>query len=43
MNKRLFAKTRECLFEKRGHKWALTSYAFNVWGETERGGEMRNE
>jgi hypothetical protein len=34
MNKRLFAKTREFLFEKRGHKWALTSFAFESWGKT---------
>ena len=24
----------EQLFEKRGHRWALTSVAFGVWGET---------
>ena len=36
MNKRLKKKTGECLFEKRGHKWALTSFAFEVWGETEK-------
>jgi hypothetical protein len=35
MNKRLMSETGECLFEKRGWKWALTSFAFNVWGETE--------
>ena len=35
MNKRLHFETGELLFEKRGHKWALTSYAFDVWGETE--------
>jgi hypothetical protein len=33
MNKRLFAKTRERLFEKRGHKWALTSFGFESWGK----------
>jgi hypothetical protein len=36
MNKRLHFETGECLFEKRGHKWALTSFAFEVWGETEK-------
>jgi hypothetical protein len=25
----------ECLFEMRGQKWALTSFGFEVWGETE--------
>ena len=35
MNKRLFDEIGECLFEKRGHKWALTSKAFDVYGETE--------
>jgi hypothetical protein len=34
MNKRLVAETGECLFEKRGHRWALTSFTFDVWGET---------
>lgn len=43
MNKRLRFETGECLFEKRGHKWALTSFAFDVWGETEKGSEKRNE
>ena len=33
MNKRLQYETKEYLFEKRGHKWALTSFAFDVWGE----------
>jgi hypothetical protein len=35
MNKRLLFETGELLFEKRGQKWALTSFAFEVWGETE--------
>jgi hypothetical protein len=26
----------EYLFEMRGQKWALTSFAFEVWGETEK-------
>ena len=33
MNKRLLEELSECLFEKRGHKWALTSFGFDVWGE----------
>jgi hypothetical protein len=35
MNKRLEHETGEKLFEKRGWKWALTRFAFDVWGETE--------
>jgi hypothetical protein len=35
MNKRLHFETGEILFEKRGQKWALTRFAFEVWGETE--------
>ena len=34
MNKRLHLETGECLFEKRGHKWALTKFAFDVYGAT---------
>jgi hypothetical protein len=36
MNKRLHFETGELLFEKRGQKWALTAFAFEVWGETEK-------
>ena len=36
MNKRLGQETGERLFEKRGHRWALTSFGFDVWGETEK-------
>ena len=36
MNKRLKAETGEALFEKRGHRWALTSFAVEVWGATEK-------
>jgi len=39
MNKRLMGGPEgigELLFEKRGHRWALTSFAFEVWGETEK-------
>jgi hypothetical protein len=32
MNKRLQLETGELLFEKRGHRWALTRFAFNVYG-----------
>jgi hypothetical protein len=35
MNKRLECETGEKLFEKRGWKWALTNFAFGIWGETE--------
>jgi hypothetical protein len=35
MNKRLHFETGECLFEKRGHRWALTKFAFDVYGDTE--------
>ena len=36
MNKRLLEEIGEDLFEKRGLKWALTSFAFDAWGEVER-------
>jgi hypothetical protein len=32
MNKHLQLETGELLFEKRGHTWALTRFAFNVYG-----------
>jgi hypothetical protein len=32
MNRRLQLETGELLFEKRGHKWALTRFAFEVYG-----------
>jgi hypothetical protein len=35
MNNRLHLETGECLFEKRGHRWALTRFAFDVYGATE--------
>jgi hypothetical protein len=35
MNKRLMLETGELLFEKRGHKWALTRFAFDVYGATD--------
>lgn len=32
MNKRLKLETGELLFEKRGHKWALTRFGFDAYG-----------
>jgi hypothetical protein len=32
MNKRLKKEAGELLFEKRGHRWALTRFAFDVYG-----------
>jgi hypothetical protein len=43
MNKRLFEKMRECLFEKRGHRWALTSFAFEAWGKSGEEDEVERE
>ncbi len=31
MNKRLHFETGKCLFEKRGHSWALTMFAFESY------------
>jgi len=39
MNKRLRIETAEDLFEKRGHKWALTSFALEIWGDEATGEE----
>jgi hypothetical protein len=36
MNKRLHFETGECLFEKRGHKWAVTAFGFDVWGKSKK-------
>jgi len=36
MNKRLEHEAGERLFEKRGWKWALTSFGADIWGETEK-------
>jgi hypothetical protein len=33
INKRLHFETGKCLFEKRGHHWALTRFAFNSYDE----------
>ena len=35
MNKRLHFETGKVLFEKRGHRWALTRFAFDVYGDAE--------
>ena len=35
MNKRLHDETGHYLFEKRGHAWALTKFAFNSYEEPE--------
>ena len=34
MNNRLFEKYAEYLFEKRGHRWAFTNFAFDSWGKS---------
>ena len=34
MNKKLHFETGKLLFEKRGHRWALTSFGFESWGRT---------
>jgi hypothetical protein len=36
MNKRLEKEFGEHVAEKRGWHWALTSFALEVWGETEK-------
>jgi len=36
MNKKLLFESGKLLFEKRGHKWALTSFGFAAWGGIER-------
>lgn len=42
MNKRLEKEFGERVTEKRGWHWALTSFAFEVWGEVEAGDSERN-
>jgi hypothetical protein len=32
LNKRLCFETGKVLFEKRGHRWALSRFAFEVYG-----------
>jgi hypothetical protein len=41
MNKRLEKELGQRIAEKRGHHWALTGFAVEVWGETEK--ELRTE
>ncbi len=36
MNKRLHFEVGEALFEKRGHKWAVTKFGFEVWGKSKK-------
>ncbi len=36
MNKRLEKEFGECIAEKRGWHWAPTSFAIDIWGETEK-------
>ena len=36
MNKHLHFETGECLFEKHGHKWALTRFATEIWGSSKK-------
>lgn len=40
MNKRLHKEIGQNAAEKRGHKWALTSFAFEIWGEAEEDIEL---
>ena len=35
LNKRLHFETGKLLFEKRGHRWALTRFAFDIYGSSE--------
>jgi hypothetical protein len=42
MNKRLKHETGELLFEKRGWKWALTKFAFDIWNVVDKK-EMEEE
>lgn len=34
MNKRLYFEVGEYLFEKRGHRWAVSKFGFDAWGKT---------
>jgi len=42
MNKRLETEIGERMVEKRGWHWALTSFAFDAWGEAEVTGNEEN-
>jgi hypothetical protein len=37
MNRRFEKELRKHVAEKRGHRWALRSFAVDAWGETEKG------
>ena len=41
MNKRLRFEVGEALFEKRGHKWAVSKFGFDVWGKKVKKKKMR--
>jgi hypothetical protein len=43
MNKSLEGEYGEHIAEKRGWHWALTSFAVEIWGETERRNDTRNK
>jgi hypothetical protein len=43
MNKRAQKEIGETIVEKRGWHWALTSFAFEVWGETEEMKDVKTE
>jgi len=43
MNRRLEWELGERVAEKRGWHWALTSFGFDVWGETEQTRELKTE
>jgi len=43
MNKRVHFETGECLFEKRGHRWAVTAFGFDVWGKSKKEVEEEKE
>lgn len=36
MNKRLIKEIGQKIAEKRGHRWALTSFGYEIWGKTEQ-------
>ncbi len=36
MNKRLHFEAGEALFEKRGHRWAVTKFGFEIWGKSKK-------
>jgi len=42
VNRRLEKEFGEHIAEKRGWHWALTSFAIEIWGETEKGLNSEN-